>query len=111
MRTHGHTTGNKRSRTAESHHAMKQRCLNPKHKSYPDYGGRGITVCERWMSFANFLEDMGLRPPGKTLDRIRVNEGYCKDNCKWSTSRQQQNNRRPYKRRSGATEPAYEDAA
>ncbi|EPQ6908791.1 helix-turn-helix domain-containing protein [Citrobacter freundii] len=59
-----------------------------------EHGGRGITVCERWLLFENFLCDMGSRPEGKTLDRIDSNKGYFKENCQWQTMQEQQRNRR-----------------
>lgn len=74
---------------------MHQRCKNTKFRQYKDYGGRGITVCERWNSFDNFLEDMGPRPSAQhSLDRLGNNLGYEKDNCKWATEWQQKHNRR-----------------
>ena len=76
---------------------MVQRVTNPNNKRYSDYGGRGITVCEKWLDFEGFYEDMGERPKGKTLDRIDNNLSYCKGNCKWSTLSEQQSNRRPNK--------------
>lgn len=83
------------SRTFVSWDSMKQRCLNTNHKSYGDYGGRGITVCERWLeSFNNFLADMGERPEGKSLDRIDNDKGYEPTNCRWATHVEQGNNRR-----------------
>lgn len=87
-------------RTNASWSAMRERCRNPRHPGYAYYGGRGITVCERWLnSFANFLADMGPRPEGKTLDRFPNNDGnYEPGNCRWATARQQQANRRPSKR-------------
>jgi hypothetical protein len=74
---------------------MKTRCLNPKATGYSYYGGRGITICERWLTFANFLEDMGVRPEGLTLDRIDGSKGYSKENCQWASRAAQQRNRRP----------------
>lgn len=74
--------------------AMKARCTNPKNKDFKHYGGRGIKVCERWSSFANFFADMGERPDGKTIDRKDVNGDYTPSNCKWSTQSEQTLNRR-----------------
>jgi hypothetical protein len=73
---------------------MRQRCNNPKYTQYRDYGGRGIKVCDRWSVFSNFLEDMGDRPEGMTLDRKDTNGDYTKDNCKWSTKAEQVRNTR-----------------
>lgn len=74
---------------------MLQRTTNKKHNRFPDYGGRGITVCAEWMDFQNFFADMGLCPDGCTLDRINNELGYGKSNCRWaSKSIQSRNTRR-----------------
>ena len=82
--------------------SMITRCTNPNRKKWPDYGGRGITVCERWRnSFENFLADMGPRPsPKHSVDRYPNNDGnYEPGNVRWATKAEQANNRRPRKRR------------
>jgi len=73
---------------------MKQRCMNPKAPSYKWYGALGVRVCDEWLIFENFLKDMGERPIGMSLDRIDSNKNYCKENCRWATSKQQIRNRR-----------------
>ena len=75
---------------------MKRRCFNPNYKKYASWGGRGITVCDRWKnSFENFFADMGLKPsPDHSLDRIDNNGNYQKNNCRWATKEQQVNNRK-----------------
>lgn len=92
--THGHSSGGRTSSTYKIWHSMVQRCTNPKNRVYYRYGGRGITVCDRWLKFENFLEDMGERPENLSLDRIENNIGYFKENCRWATMKEQNNNRR-----------------
>ena len=89
------TTNGKRVASAEYNawQHMRNRCLNFKTKDYPYYGGRGISICARWDSFNNFLEDMGGVPSKWTLDRVDGNGNYCKENCRWATRETQSRNR------------------
>jgi hypothetical protein len=99
-KTHGHTSGRatNTNRTTPLYRAwqhMLTRCFNKKCQDYPDYGARGITVCERWLSFENFMADMGERPANKSLDRYPDKNGnYEPGNCRWATAREQTLNRR-----------------
>lgn len=92
---------------------VKQRCLNPRHRQYKDYGGRGITMCERWRnSFDSFLADVGPRPdPYLTLDR-RDNDGnYEPNNCRWATYTEQNLNKRNNTKRLAARQPTEQGKA
>lgn len=91
---HGHCVPGMASPTYRSWQSMIQRCTNPNATKYKRWGGRGIEICERWMVFANFLTDMGVRPAGMTLDRYPDKNGnYEPDNCRWATPKQQAANR------------------
>ena len=85
-RTRTVTHGKSKSRTYHIWNGIKNRCYNPSVKAYPDYGGRGITMCDRWKdSFQNFLDDMGESPEGLSIDRINNDGCYEPSNCRWTT--------------------------
>jgi hypothetical protein len=85
------------TKTYNTWHSMKKRCKNKSEASFKHYGERGITVCEKWLTFEGFYEDMGDRPDGMTLDRIDNNKGYFKDNCRWASKTTQSSNKRTFK--------------
>jgi hypothetical protein len=90
---HGHASTTYTSPTYHTWAGMVARCTNPKHRSYPQYGGNGIAVCKRWLTFSNFLADMGEKPTGTSLDRIDSKKGYAIHNCRWATSSKQARNK------------------
>lgn len=96
MTTHGHATS-KLTPTYQSWQHMVQRCTNPNDDAFHCYGGRGIRVCDRWLSFESFLADMGERPEGTSIEREDVNGSYEPRNCRWATKRDQSFNRRTNK--------------
>ena len=95
IRGHGNVRhGMYGTREYRSWQSMKQRCFNENAISYPHYGARGITVCDRWLDFINFYEDMGPRPEGMSLHRIDNNGDYEPGNVRWATSSEQRANQR-----------------
>jgi hypothetical protein len=90
--------GDTDSKEYYSWYNMQQRCYNPKNRSFKHYGGRGISICERWDLYENFLADMGRRPKGLILDRIDNEKNYEPSNCWWTTRSQSNKNRRPFDR-------------
>ncbi len=89
----------------QSWSGMKRRCINKTNHAYSRYGGRGINICDRWItSFENFYSDMGHKPEGYSIERINNDGNYEPDNCKWATPAEQSKNKRMYKNnKSGAT--------
>lgn len=97
MQEHRRNSDGYRSPTYHSWRMAKARCLQETQQNYPYYGGRGITVCPRWLGkygFWNFVQDMGLRPEGLTLDRRDPDKDYEPGNCRWATASEQARNKR-----------------
>src|SRR5262249_47439361 len=91
--THGAAKGGRNSRTYSTWAGMIQRCTNSKTSEYENYGGRGITVCQRWLdSYEAFLADMGEKPSGKTIDRINNDGNYEPSSCRWVSQRENNRN-------------------
>jgi len=86
--------GKRTSKVYNIWQGMKARCLRKTASQYKYYGGKGIQVCDEWLKFENFYKDMGDPPEGKSLDRIDSGKGYFKENCKWSTIKEQNSNRK-----------------
>lgn len=91
---HGHAKVNGKTKTYIVWKNMRARCLNPKNPAYADYGGRGISICERWNDYGNFLFDMGETSPGLEIERMDNSKGYCPENCRWATHTEQVRNTR-----------------
>lgn len=95
VKSHGHSRHGAAQGTYRIWWAMIQRCRNESNGSWPLYGGRGISVCPQWQaSFETFLRDMGVKPPGRSLDRVNNDGPYSPSNCRWATPKEQSHNSR-----------------
>jgi hypothetical protein len=93
--THGHSSNRRHTRAYSVWHGMMSRCHNANHGAYEYYGGRGISVCQRWHRFEDFYADMGDPPDDRSIDRINNEGNYEPGNCRWATVAEQLANRRP----------------